>query len=302
MQIMSFKGAFHGRTLGALSATRSKAIHKLDIPAFDWPVAEFPQLKYPLEDNVEANAAEEQRCLDHAAMLFERSKQQGKTIAGMIIEPVLSEGGDLHASFDYFRKLRQLALDQDCTFIVDEVQTGLGASGTLWMHEQWGLETPPDLMTFSKKALTGGFYFGDHLTLQQGFRVFNTWLGDPAKALQLQCVLETIQQDALLENVTAAGSELRGILRAFERAGAIKNVRGQNALQAFDCHSAEERAALRKALISKGVLVGQCGDAAIRFRPALVFTPEHARQFGSALSECFETDAQEARAEARATA
>ncbi len=51
LSIMSFTGGFHGRSLGALSATRSKAIHKVDIPAFHWPVAPFPQLKYPLEEH-----------------------------------------------------------------------------------------------------------------------------------------------------------------------------------------------------------------------------------------------------------
>jgi 4-aminobutyrate aminotransferase-like enzyme len=56
-------GAFHGRTLGALSTTHSKYIHKIDIPAFDWPVASFPQYRYPLEENQRENDAEDKRCL-----------------------------------------------------------------------------------------------------------------------------------------------------------------------------------------------------------------------------------------------
>ena len=63
LSILSFTSAFHGRLFGSLSATRSKAIHKLDIPAFDWPVAPFPQLKYPLEKYEEENKKEEERCL-----------------------------------------------------------------------------------------------------------------------------------------------------------------------------------------------------------------------------------------------
>ena len=58
-KIMSFHGAFHGRTHGCLSITHSKPIHKLDVPAYDWPIAPFPKLVYPLADNVDANAAEE---------------------------------------------------------------------------------------------------------------------------------------------------------------------------------------------------------------------------------------------------
>merc|ERR1719389_818741 len=61
--ILSFSGAFHGRTFGALSTTHSKPIHKLDVAAFDWPVAPFPALRYPLHEHEEANAAAEARSL-----------------------------------------------------------------------------------------------------------------------------------------------------------------------------------------------------------------------------------------------
>ncbi len=63
LAILSFKNSFHGRGFGSLSTTRSKAIHKMDIPSFNWPQATFPQLKYPLEHFVEENKAEEKHCL-----------------------------------------------------------------------------------------------------------------------------------------------------------------------------------------------------------------------------------------------
>ena len=64
LTVLSFKSGFHGRLFGSLSATRSKAIHKVDIPAFDWPVAPFPELKYPLNEHVKENEAEEKKCLE----------------------------------------------------------------------------------------------------------------------------------------------------------------------------------------------------------------------------------------------
>ena len=70
LSVLSFMGAFHGRTVGCLSTTHSKPIHKLDIPAFDWPIAPFPQLKYPLEDHVTENKAEEKRCLERVAQTW----------------------------------------------------------------------------------------------------------------------------------------------------------------------------------------------------------------------------------------
>lgn len=63
LSVLSFEKSFHGRTLGALSATRSKYVHKVDFPSFDWPAAPFPQLKYPLNENQEYNKKEEERCL-----------------------------------------------------------------------------------------------------------------------------------------------------------------------------------------------------------------------------------------------
>ncbi|VDM80342.1 unnamed protein product [Strongylus vulgaris] len=63
LSVLGFQGAFHGRSLCMLSVTRSKAIHKVDIPAFDWPIAKFPRYKYPLKDNKAYNDAQDKECL-----------------------------------------------------------------------------------------------------------------------------------------------------------------------------------------------------------------------------------------------
>lgn len=156
--ILSFTGGFHGRMFGSLSATRSKPIHKLDIPAFDWPAAPFPQLQYPLLDFEIENEAEEQRCLHEAERIIETFPHP---IVAAIIEPIQAEGGDNHASSSYFRRLRSMLRRKNVLMIVDEVQTGVGATGKLWAHEHWDLETPPDIVTFSKKAQAAGFYYAD---------------------------------------------------------------------------------------------------------------------------------------------
>lgn len=70
LAVLSFRNSFHGRGFGSLSCTRSKAVHKLDIPAFNWPMADFPALKYPLERHVDENAAEEKRCLENVEQLI----------------------------------------------------------------------------------------------------------------------------------------------------------------------------------------------------------------------------------------
>ena len=149
MSILSFKTGFHGRLFGSLSTTRSKPIHKLDIPAFDWPQASFPALKYPLEQHAEENAREEQRCLDEVENIITTFHSPP---AAVVIEPIQSEGGDNHASAAFFRGLRALTRRHNTLLIVDEVQTGVGATGKFWAHEHWGLDDPPDMVTFSKKA------------------------------------------------------------------------------------------------------------------------------------------------------
>jgi 4-aminobutyrate aminotransferase/(S)-3-amino-2-methylpropionate transaminase len=171
MSIMSFKTAFHGRLFGSLSTTRSKPIHKLDIPAFDWPQASFPALKYPLEEHAEENAREEARCL---AEVEEIITTYHNPPAAIIVEPIQSEGGDNHASPAFFNGLREITRKHDILMIVDEVQTGVGATGKFWAHEHWNLKDAPDMVTFSKKAQTAGYYFGNpDLRPNKPYRQFN---------------------------------------------------------------------------------------------------------------------------------
>lgn len=158
LSIMSFKGAFHGRTLGALSATHSKPIHKLDVPAFDWPIAPFPEYKYPLEEHVKENQKEDDRCLAIVEDLIHEYKKKGKDVAGIIIEPIQSEGGDNEASPEFFQKLQKLARKNGAALLIDEVQTGGGPTGKIWCHEHFNLDGPPDIVTFSKKMQLGGYF------------------------------------------------------------------------------------------------------------------------------------------------
>ena len=121
LAVMSFRGSFHGRGFGSLSTTRSKAVHKLDFPAFDWPQAEFPALKYPLDKHVEENKQEEDRCLKGVEDVITSWKFP---VAALIVEPVQSEGGDNHASPAFFQGLRDITKKHHVAFIADEVQTG----------------------------------------------------------------------------------------------------------------------------------------------------------------------------------
>lgn len=99
-------------------------------------------------------------------------------MAAVIVEPILSEGGDKHASHSFFRSLRLIAKKHDAYFIVDEVQTGVGATGTFWAHEKWGLQKgeEPDFVTFSKKMQSAGVYHKIETRPNAPVRHYNTWM------------------------------------------------------------------------------------------------------------------------------
>ncbi|CAG9771088.1 unnamed protein product [Ceutorhynchus assimilis] len=124
LSLLSFHGAFHGRTIGTLATTHSKAIHKLDVPSFDWPIAHFPQYKYPLEDYVKENQTQDQKCLAEVEDLIEEYKKKGVPVAGIIVEPIQSEGGDNEASPEFFQGLQRIGKKHGAGLLIDEVQTG----------------------------------------------------------------------------------------------------------------------------------------------------------------------------------
>lgn len=288
--ILSFDKGFHGRLFGSLSTTRSKAIHKLDIPAFDWPKAPFPALKYPLAEFAVENAEEEARCLGEFEKIIK--SYPPNTISAIIVEPVQSEGGDNHASAAFFQGLRDITLDNEILMIVDEVQTGVGASGKFWAHEHWNLTTPPDMVTFSKKFQAAGFYFSNpELQPKQAYRQFNTWCGDPSRALIAKTIYQEIAKNNLVEKTAAVGDYLySGLAELFGRfPNKAKNLRGENfgTFIAWDCENPTQRNELLLKLRGAGVNIGGCGDHSIRLRPTLVFENKHADLLLEALEFAF---------------
>lgn len=268
MKVLSFEGGFHGRSLGALSATRSKAIHKLDFPAFDWPVAPFPDTRWPLEEHAAHNAEQEERSL----RAVEEALKAGH-VAAVIVEPIQGEGGDRHASPDYFRRLRALTAAHGAFFIADEVQTGGGGTGRFWAHEAWGLEEPPDLVTFSKKMQIGGVYMRSALVPALPYRIFNTWLGDPLRGAQLEVICEVIERDGLLAQVERVGAYLRAGLSRLP--APISQVRGLGTFCAFDLPNAALRDRLVDRVRQRGLEMGGSGASSVRFRPALILSERH---------------------------
>lgn len=277
LKIISFEGGFHGRTLGALSLTRSKAIHKLDFPAFDWPVVPFPASRFPLDVYAAENAATEARALQQVEDLL---VAWGPQVAGLIVEPIQGEGGDRHASPAFFRALRALLSQHQAAFLVDEVQTGVGATGRFWAHEHWALPEPPDAVTFSKKMLIGGCFVRPELVPAEPYRLFNTWLGDPLRGAQAQVVLEVVAREGLVAQAGRVGDALVQGLRELQEQhpSLLSQARGLGTFAAIDVLDGTTRDRLVDACKQRGLECGGSGDRSIRFRPALIFAERHVQE------------------------
>ncbi len=271
---VSFDGGFHGRTLGSLSLTRSKAVHKTDFPAFAWPSVPFPFLQFPLEEHRVANDRREAQALEAVARLLSVGN-----VAAVFIEPIQGEGGDRHASPSFFQTLRTLCSRHESLFVADEVQTGCGATGTFWAHEAWGPETRPDIVTFSKKMGLGGLYFQEDLQTEP-WRIFQTFLGDPLRGAQLALTLQVMERDGLVEHTRRTGLALVAGLQnlAVQRPDVFDQARGAGTFAAIDVRDASTRDALIHGARQRGLEIGGCGDSTLRFRPALIFAERHVQE------------------------
>lgn len=278
LAVLSFERAFHGRLFASASTTCSKPIHKLDLPSFKWPKAEFPSYKYPLADNAASNKEEDARCLAIVENLFSTWEAP---IAALLIEPIQSEGGDNHASAEFFQGLRDITLKHGALMIVDEVQTGVGATGTMWCHEHFNLSPVPDMVTFSKKFQSAGYYFHDpELVPNQPYRQFNTWCGDPARMILAGAIGAEVVKHDLAAAATRVGAYLYGKLEklAEKYPAYLADLRGKDRAT-FIAWSFKEPAARNKFLAdmkSVGINIGGCAEDSVRLRPTLVFEEKHA--------------------------
>ncbi|GAA6052376.1 hypothetical protein JCM3770_000212 [Rhodotorula araucariae] len=272
---LSFKSGFHGRLFGSLSLTRSKAIHKLDIPAFNWPAVSWPAIKYPLDEYASENAEAEARTIALVEDTIVEWAKKGKKVAALIVEPVQAEGGDNHASASFFKALRTVTREHGVFMIVDEVQTGVGATGSFWAHEKWQLDHPPDFVTFSKKMQAAGFYHAEATRPSLPYRNYNTWMGDPIRALQARELISFIKAHGLVQHTAVIGDELYGALAQLARRfpAAVQNLRGKDCgtFIAWDAESPAHRDAFVAAMRREGVIMGGCGERAVRLRPMLIF-------------------------------
>jgi L-lysine 6-transaminase len=272
-QVIHFREAFHGRGGYTLSLTNTADPRKhMYFPKFRWPRIVNPKLHYPITESGLANTvAVEQQAL---AQIKAAIQTRPHDIAALIIEPIQGEGGDNHFRPEFFTELRTLSHENDFMFVVDEVQTGLGTTGTMWAIEHMGVQ--PDIIAFGKKAQVCGIIVGPRVdevednVFAVSSRINSTWGGNLVDMVRSQRYLEIMVEDDLLRNATAMGSLLlKGLIEIARGSDLISNVRGRGMMIAFDLPDPRARDIFRGLLLENGLVSLKCGTRSIRFRPML---------------------------------
>jgi len=282
-KVIHFEQAFHGRSGYTLSLTNTLPDKTKWFAKFDWPRVSIPKIQFPFSDaNYEDLQQREALSIAQIKHAFEENKDD---ICAIIIEPVQSEGGDNHVRQEFLEQLRDLADENECMLIYDEVQTGVGLTGKFWCHQHFGEKARPDILAFGKKMQICGILAGSKVdeietnVFNVPSRINSTWGGNLVDMVRSSKILEIIEEDNLIANAEQVGNYLQeSLLKIAEKNDKVTNVRGRGLLTAFDFPGKEMRDKFIQKGMENNVMFLGCGSQTIRFRPALILEKSHIDQ------------------------
>jgi acetylornithine/N-succinyldiaminopimelate aminotransferase len=249
--IVAFSGSFHGRTMGAVAVTAREKYRQPFEPV-------MPGVRFaPFNDVAAAVAA------------------ITGNVCGVIVEPVQGEGGLSVATPEFLRALREQCDAVDALLIFDEIQCGIGRTGTLWAHEPYGVE--PDLMTIAK-PLGGGLPIGAILMRQKVAQTIHTgdhgttFGGGPFVTAVAQTVFRKIADPTFLAHVREVGDYLGEALADLQaaRPNVVLEVRGRGLMRGVVINGSAST--VREAAHNEGLLIATAGDDVLRLVPPLILT------------------------------
>lgn len=284
-RMISFFGAFHGRTLGALSLTGSKVRQKENFGALVPGVTHVGygycyrcpyHLTYP-ECGID--------CVDYIEHTLFKKTVPPEEVAAIIVEPIQGEGGYIVPPPGYHQKLRALTKKYGILLIADEVQSGMGRTGKMFAIEHWQVE--PDIIVIAK-GIASGLPLGamiaraNLMDWEPGSHA-NTFGGNPVAC---QAALQTIQllEKKLLRNASLVGDYLKARLNELSRKfPLIGDVRGVGLMVGIELvrdrdtkePAPQERDQLVRKAFERGLLLLGCGESGIRFCPPLIVSKKH---------------------------
>jgi 4-aminobutyrate aminotransferase len=299
-QVVAFFGAFHGRTLGAVTLTASKPVYHRGFGPLVPGITHVPyaycyrcayNLAYPACDLACADYIED--------TLFARTIAPDE-VAAVFVEPVQGEGGYIVPPPGWLAKLRQLCDKYGILLVADEVQSGMGRTGKMFAVEHW--DVVPDIVC-TAKALASGLPLSAMIAREQ---VMNwppgshgsTFGGNPVCCAAAMATLEVIEGERLMENATRVGGRLLGNLNALaQESRLIGDVRGLGLMIGVEMVRDKETKEMAKketdqvvqACFRRGLLLLACGPNGLRFSPPLIITEAQADRafeiFAEALAE-----------------
>jgi acetylornithine aminotransferase len=263
--ILVAEGSFHGRTLGALSATGNPKVK-----AGFGPIVEgFVQA--PFGD----------------AEAFESAGDRHPDTCAVLVEPILGEGGVVMPQPGFLRRLREICDARGWLLMLDEVQTGMGRTGQWFACQHAGVR--PDVMSIAK-ALGNGVPIGACLArgeaaeaLQPGSHG-STFGGNPLACSAALAVVDTMERDGLVEAAAVKGRHLRKRLQeALAGQNCVVEVRGQGLMVAIEVNrSCGEMVGMA---LARGLLINVTADRVIRLLPPLILEDEHVERIAQTLAE-----------------
>ncbi|KQR82343.1 aspartate aminotransferase family protein [Sphingomonas sp. Leaf343] len=263
--LITFNNAFHGRTLGTISATNQAKMRDGFEPL-------LPGFKYaPFND------------LAAALALVDDST------AGFLVEPIQGEGGLMAGSEEFLRGLRAACDEHGLLLVLDEVQCGYGRTGKFFAHELYGIT--PDIMAVAK-GIGGGFPLGACLATEQAARGMvagthgSTYGGNPLAMAAGEAVLDVIHADGFLDHVTQMGERLRASLEQMipNHDHLFQEVRGRGLMLGLKLKS-DSRRFVAHCRDHHGLLTVAAGDNVVRVLPPLVIDDSHVAEFTQKLSD-----------------
>jgi len=284
--MIAFFGAFHGRTMGALSLTGSKVIQRRgfaplipQVTHIDYANPYRPSHAHEAGSSISASGS--LNTLNQLEDLFRRTVPPTE-VAGIIVEPIQGEGGYIVPPPEFHRELKALAEKHGILYIVDEVQSGMGRTGKMFAIEHWGVV--PDIICLAK-GIASGLPLGaiiaraDLMDWGPGSHA-STFGGNPISCVAALTTIDLLEE-SLMANAREVGDYLQGRLRELMRRHAvIGDVRGIGLMVGAelvkDRETKEPAAAVRDAVVQacfqKGLLMLGCGTSTLRFCPSLVVT------------------------------
>jgi acetylornithine/N-succinyldiaminopimelate aminotransferase len=263
-ELITFKNAFHGRTMATISASNQEKMHKGFAPL----LAGF---KYVEFDDLEGALA-----------------AIGPNTAGFLVEPIQGEGGVRPASDAFMKGLRAAADEHDLMLVLDEVQCGVARTGKLYAHEHYGVV--PDIVA-TAKGIGGGFPMGACLATEKAARGMtigthgSTYGGNPLAMAAGNAVWDVVANDEFLAQVTATGERLRAALEQFigNYPDLFTGVRGKGLMLGLTM-THETRGFVAHLRDHHGLLTVAAGDNTLRVLPPLNIEQAHIDEFVEKLS------------------